>query len=64
MPIALLHIVILGWNTRFRLKANRLWYELSFRPPGAPGAYQLHEVRVPNRADLTVVARPGHVVPD
>ena len=46
-------------------QSNRAWYELSFPPFGTniPGQYQPHEVRVRNRPDLTVVVRPGHVVP-
>ena len=46
-------------------QSNRTWYELSFPPFGTdiPGRYQPHTVRVRNRPDLTVVVRPGHVVP-
>ena len=46
--------------------SNRLWYELSFEPFGTniPGRYQPHEVRVRNRPGLTVVVRPGHVIPE
>ena len=46
--------------------SNRLWYELTFSPgeSAAPGVFQRHEVRVRNRPDLTVVVRPGHVVPE
>ena len=46
--------------------SNRVWYELSFEPFGTniPGRYQSHEVRVRNRPGLTVVVRPGHVVPE
>ena len=46
--------------------SNRLWYELTFSPgeSAAPGVFQRHEVRVRNRPGLTVVVRPGHVVPE
>ncbi|MDE2881495.1 MAG: VWA domain-containing protein [Acidobacteriota bacterium] len=45
--------------------SNRLWYELAFEPAGTdiPGQYQPHEVRLRNRSGLTVIVRPGHVVP-
>ncbi len=45
--------------------SNRLWYELAFEPAGTdiPGQYQPHGVRLRNRSGLTVVVRPGHVVP-
>ena len=46
--------------------SNRLWYELTFSPGASatPGVFRRHEVRVRNRPDLTVVIRPGHVVPE
>ena len=46
--------------------SNRLWYELTFSPgeSAAPGVFQPHEVRVRNRPGLTVVVRPGHVIPE
>ena len=45
--------------------SNRLWYELRFEPfsTGSPGGYQSHEIRVRNHPGLTVLVRPGHVVP-
>ncbi len=46
--------------------SNRLWYELTFSPgeSATPGVFRRHEVRVRNRPGLTVVVRPGHVVPE
>ena len=46
--------------------SNRLWYELTFSPGASatPGMFRRHEVRVRNRPGLTVVVRPGHVVPE
>ena len=46
--------------------SNRVWYELTFSPgeSATPGVFRRHEVRVRNRPDLTVIVRPGHVVPE
>ena len=46
--------------------SNRLWYELTFSPgeSATPGVLRRHEVRVRNRPDLTVVVRPGYLVPE
>lgn len=46
--------------------SNRLWYELTFSPGASatPGMFRRHELRVRNRPGLTVVVRPGHVVPE
>ena len=45
--------------------SNRLWYELTFSSSDSAESrvFQPHEVRVRNRPDVTVVVRPGHVVP-